>query len=534
MKNIESLDCTTSIRSSFRIGAVIGIALTCLLLTLRTVDLIAAQGAKESEIRQSPARASTVKVDEQMTSYPNCRFGVGGNVNGYDVEALNVGWFMDWSTQLSPPHPNGAEYVQTIRLKSEMYGYSFAPVTETLLSVIAANPGAIWLVGNEPDSPWQDQLMPEEYARAYHDLYDLIKQHDPSARIGVGNIVQPTPLRFQYLDRFLAAYRQYYGQQAPTDLWSIHSYILREIDASDPEACAWIDNQGICHPGPIGVWGAYIPPGITATRGVLYTMVDMFNPIIFRQRLIDFRTWMRIQGYRDTPLYVTEYGELFPYPPYIPGDPYVDENGMPITEDRVATFMTNTFDILLNTTDEAIGYPADENRLVQRWSWYSVSDSNYGGSLFDPSSGARHLLGDAFYSYTHAITPNVDLLAVRVVATPAAISDTGQMQTTTLKATISNIGNTPVTQPITVAFYSGQPPIGTLIGMQAITSGLYGCAATTAISVTWSDLGTGAHPMYIEVDPDKVINETTHVNNLTAGVFLVYTHSVYLPLVSKN
>jgi len=85
-----------------------------------------------------------------------------------------------------------------------------------------------------PDSPVQDNLLPELYARAYHHLYTLIKGYDATARIGAGGIVQPTPLRFQYLDRVLAAYRAAYRQTLPADLWNVHSYILREITADDP------------------------------------------------------------------------------------------------------------------------------------------------------------------------------------------------------------------------------------------------------------------------------------------------------------
>ena len=365
-------------------------------------------------------------VLEQSANYPNCRFGVGGNISGYDVAELNIGWSIDWSARLNPNQPNGADYVQMVRLMPDLVtGYSFTPETQTLQMIMDQNPGSIWLIGNEADSPFQDDVLPEVYARAYHHLYYLIKTYDPSARIGTGGIVQATPLRFQYLDRVLDTYRQLYGERLPADLWNIHSYILREIDASDPEA---FPN------GPYEVWGAYIPPGIAATRGILYTYSDMFNLEIFKQRLLDFRTWMRDRGDRDKPLYITEYGELFPYPPDISPPPYQDENGVDITSERVASFMTSTFDILLNETDDAVGYPADANRLVQRWTWYSVGDVSFGGALFDPVSRERRPLGDVFYTYTQNISPSVDLFAVSTTADPAVIVDTGQLHTTTLRA----------------------------------------------------------------------------------------------------
>ena len=506
-------------------GAAIFAAFVGLLLVVAAIRSTAAQASREADPGRLYATRFSAGVSGLSANYANCRFGVGGNVNGYDVAALNVGWHMDWSAQISPTHPNGADYLQMVRLKPELAGYSFTPPTGTLQIIAAANPGAIWLIGNEPDSPWQDKLWPEEYARAYHHLHNLIKQTDPSARIGVGGIVQPTPLRFQYLDRFLAAYQQFYGQRPPADLWNIHSYILREIDASDPDAYP--------NGAQYAVWGAYIPPGITATRGVLYTYSDMFSTAIFQQRLLGFRTWLRDRGYRDTPLYITEYGELFPYPPYVSAH-YYDEYGVPVAEGRVAAFMTSTFDILLDLTDPATGYPADANRLVQRWLWYSVSDTGFGGPLFDPNT-QRRPLGDAFSSYTHAISPSVDLLAVRVVADPPVMADTGRLQRTTLKATVSNIGNISITAPITVAFYSGRPPTGTLIrSMRVITSGLAGCAEVAEVRATWSNLGAGAHPMYIEVDPGRTISETSRANNQAVGMFLVARYQFSLPLVRKN
>jgi hypothetical protein len=468
---------------------------------------------------------SAAHATSQSEIYPNCRFGVGGAIDGFDVASLNIGWYLDWSAQMSPTVPAGVEYVRVILLEATLSGVVFTPDTSTLQSLATAHPGTIWLVSNEPDSPFQDDILPEDYAQAYHRVHTLLKQFDPSARVGVGSLVQPTPLRFQYLDRFTAAYQQNFGERPPADVWSIHSYILREIDASDPEA---FPN------GPYEVWGAFIPPGITVTRGVLYSYSDMFRADIFLQRLRDFREWMADNGYRNVPLYITEYGELFPYPPYIAGDPYLDETGKAITEMRVATFMTETFNTLLTAADLSIGYPADANRLVQRWLWYSVSDVSFGGALFDPASRVRRPLGDVWYTYTHSISPGVDLLAVSVIANPPVLSDTGQLQTTTLEATISNIGNISLTSPFTVSFYAGWPPTGTLIDRQVVAPPLDGCAATAEVSRTWSSLGPGAHPMYVEVDAGPMVSETSGLNNQAAGVFLVATHRAYLPAVLKR
>lgn len=58
-------------------------------------------------------------------------------------------------------------------------------------------------------------MEPHIYAAAYHALYYLIKQADPTARVIAGTIVQPTPLRLRYLDMVL--------DQLPSDIRRGHA-----------------------------------------------------------------------------------------------------------------------------------------------------------------------------------------------------------------------------------------------------------------------------------------------------------------------
>jgi hypothetical protein len=154
---------------------------------------------------------------------------------------------------------------------------SYSPSGDTLAAIIAANPGSLWLVGNEPDCIYQDNVLPQNYARAYHDAYVFIKQHDPTARVAVGGIVQPTPLRMHYLDIVLNTYSSLYGEALPTEVWHIHLFILREAScAVHPEAC----------------WGSEIPPGVSADSGEMYELwevdeLDIFQARIFRVSGLD-------------------------------------------------------------------------------------------------------------------------------------------------------------------------------------------------------------------------------------------------------
>ena len=58
-------------------------------------------------------------------------------------------------------------------------GFAYTPSGAALTNAIANNPGARWLIGNEPDrrTSIQDNVEPHIYAGAYHELYYLIKAH---------------------------------------------------------------------------------------------------------------------------------------------------------------------------------------------------------------------------------------------------------------------------------------------------------------------------------------------------------------------
>jgi hypothetical protein len=455
-------------------------------------------------------------------AFPNCRFGIGGGVHADDaLEPLHLGWFIDWAVDLAPPHPNGAEFLQVVRFQPSFSGYVVKPPTSTLLPIIAANPGATWLIGNEPDSPFQDNLLPTTYARAYHDLYTFIKSADPTAKIGAGGIVQPTPLRFEYLNQVLAAYSQQYHQALPADLWNVHSYILREIDPADPLA-----SPG----GPYEVWGAYIPSGITSTHGELYSYSDMYQLSIFRQRLINFRSWMRDHGYRDLPLYITEFGTLFPYPPYITPPPYVDEHGLDMDEARTTVFLSQTFNLLLTLTDAASGDPRDGDHLVQRWAWYSLDDTNFGGILFDPATKVRRSSGDMFASIAQANPKSIDLYAYQAHGEPVFAAFITQTVTATLKVMFANSGNYNAFQPIHVTFWDGPPATGSIIGTQIYTNGIAGCGGTATANVAWPNLTAGLHQFYAQVDSAHEIAELSESNNSVIGQVLIGTYQIFLPI----
>ena len=245
------------------------------------------------------------------------------------------------------------------------------PPLSRIRELARAAPGGVWIVGNEPDVIWQDNLSPEDYAVAYGQVYDTIKAADPAARIAVGGISQATPLRLQYLDRVLDAYQKRYHQPLPADWWTVHGYVLREERDS---------------------WGVEIPPGIQAQQGKLYEIDDHGRIDIFERQLRDFRSWMAHNGYQGVPLALTEFGILMPV-----------EYGFP--PEFVAAYLRDSFHLLETMRDEDSGYPPDDFRLVQRWAWYSLSDPTFPTSnLADLENDRLTLVGQAYREYISLMT----------------------------------------------------------------------------------------------------------------------------------
>ncbi len=351
-------------------------------------------------------RAQPTPFTAEYYTAVNERFGLGLNthvwlsddgerrralITDYDVGALHAGWYSDWGTNIAPLRPDGIEYAQLILIKSKHYPTS----TLELTSTVAANPGALWLIGNEPEGRTkQGNRTPSEYAEIYHHVYTLIRGLDSTAQIAIGGVIEPTPLRLQWLEMVLREYENRYGEAMPVDVWNIHVQIL---------------------PEKAGGWGAEIPAGLDATEGELYNFsietgyYDNANPEIFRQLVTGFRQWMKAQGFQNKPLIITEYGVLLPSTYIGYGDGYGDES---FGDQVLIDFMRETFSFLVSAKDADLGHPADDNRLVQQWLWFSLNTQpydpatgrGYNGSLFlhsDPAQITK--FGVAFREYMHTL-----------------------------------------------------------------------------------------------------------------------------------
>ncbi len=424
-----------------------------------------------------------------------------------------MGWYWNWRASESSPAPDGLEYLPAVRLQPTGGGsYTLNGTTLTATVEMAlANPGRTWLIGNEPDSPYQDNLEPAAYAEAYHDLYSVIKAADPTARIANGGIVEVTPARLFYLDRVLETYRSLYHTPMPVDVWNIHIYVIQERS---------------CEAYPDDCWGAAIPPGIGWSEGELYTIDDNANLDVFKQMVLDFRAWMASRGYSDRPLLVTEFGVQQPA-----------DYGFPAA--RVNAYMNGAFDFLRVTTG-ANGYPADGHRLVQQWAWWSLQrPAEYllsNGWLYEPGPPQRRTaIGDNYAAYTAQIEPTVNLFPVSIGAEPPSILSPVDPVTVTLSARIANDGETNYAGAFVARFYAGLlGDTSHQIGADQVVTDLGGCGRSKVISVTFPNVSPGSHPVYIVVDPINDVSEDNEADNALSGVVLVATRQAFLPMIARD
>ncbi len=477
-----------------------------------------------AQAAESPLPASSSAAE---STAPLCRFGVNGDVAGFDMAPFRASWYVDYGARINPARPNGIEYMPIIRLRQqgESYRYSLSashtPLSTQaeLVQTIQSLPGAEWFIGNEPDRrDYQDDVEPHIYAQAYHDLYHLIKATDPTAKVIVGAIVQPTPLRLQYLDMVLDAYHRRYHQPLPADGWSFHNFILNEKDCEGP-------NDYDC-------WGAGIPPGIDAAEGLRVGPEDNDDMDLFIAQVRRFRQWLKDRGYQDARVYLSEYGILMPNI----FDPPAD-----FPESRVNAFMNATFDYLRTATDPALGNPNDGYRLVQRFSWYSVQDSTFNGYLFfdpdgeeNPGGYVRSLMGDNYVNYTANIAAEHDLTVSQIVVNPPAPLVSEGNVDFTVRARVANSGNLLAKQSFKVRFYNGDPQAGGVQIGEEQTVSLSGCGDYRDLEILWPNVAPGNYTIYVVVDPDQTVAETNENNNTRSRAIFFANHRIFLPIVGRN
>ena len=362
-------------------------------------------------------------------------FGSGDRLSDYrDISSLYAGWYVNWGVRLRPERPGGMEYMQMIRVNQDLIAgcprgttadrnicpyktpasYSYHPTKEVIIAAAKANPGSVWLIGNEMDrvdgiGVWQDEMKPEIYAYAYHELYNIVKAADPTARVANGGVVQFTPSRTEYLNKVWNTYKAVYGVNMPVDIWNVHNFVGSEFCRKEKINGR---QERVCY-------GMGIPPGSSINpnskgeeKGA-YVGEDwrhVYMPT-FEKQIRDFRQWMRNHGEMNKPLIVTEYGVLYkalcthdnPNMSYEQcvaayGANYVNLENSEVVQD----FMLETFNFFMTAKDPNLS-GVDGGRLVQRWAWYSLEDAGWAFNpytmLYSPGTTVRSETGHKYASF---------------------------------------------------------------------------------------------------------------------------------------
>lgn len=499
----------------------------------------------DAEDAAASIQQQTSGVQETSAATPQafCRFGVNPvrrAIDDYpisDLASLRAGNYNKWSVSVDPVTPNGMEAIQMVRVKqwkenpstgelvrisytapyAEPYTYTIRPGWSTIRQAVENNPGSVWLIGNEIERrDWatssgvpggQDEILPEVYAWAYHDLYTFIKKWDPSARVSAGGIIQATPLRLEYMDRMWAEYQRRYGTEMPVDVWNIHAFILQEVRGS---------------------WGADIPAGIDQETGKLYSADDNKDFSIAAEHIRAFREWMREKGEQNKPLYISEYSVNMPW--------YS-------AEEVRDSFMYPSFDFYLHEKDTSLGYPRDDYRLVQKWLWYSLDDDTkcgdstcYNGYLFYSGINPDHPVSvmsplgqqwEAYVNDPNNVPAKTDVAPLGVSQDKSYSAATAPV-TVDLEVRIANSGHINAA-PFTLEVWDEDK--GTLIDTTTVESGVDGCGETATATLTWPNVGPGIHRVLVKADPSDQLLELDEGNNTIRGYVAVGVNRTFLPRV---
>lgn len=452
---------------------------------------------------------STAFAGTQVYPCDNERLGYGvvSGIEHYDVVPLRAGWYVDWGAKLHALHPGAMDFAQVVRVTRQGY---YVTDGQELAAIVAQNRGSLWLIGNEPDAPAQDNVSPEDYARVYHQAYYDIKRVDPAAQVAIGGIVQATPLRMKWLDRVWAEYQRTYGETMPVDVWNVHAFVLREARPGYGSEC---------NPNDTGTWGAGIPAGLPDNCGLWVTTNQIDDHNLFVEQIVRFRTWMRDHGQQNKELVVSEYGILF-------------NEELGYTPARVRDYMRWTFDYFMTARDPQLGYPADDYHLVQRWAWFSLDVNSFGwGTTHSALMTAYNPqrpdivpqltdLGRDFRDYAQAkqvgCPAYVDLQPIRFQVTGPAAITYGEPVQLNLALEVRNQGNV-ASAPAQVRFWDGDPGAGgTVIGTAALAAVPARYQGAVTVSLDKILPAWGKHSLIAEVDFADQVAETREDNNRLA------------------
>lgn len=472
-------------------------------------------------------------IGKASPTVPNCRFGVAGSTVN-QIDNLGAGALVTFGYRALAALPADVEFIPMVRLKQDrgsggayLPSYTVSPplTPDGLGAAVDRLRGALWLIGNEPDRVYhQDDIYPDMYAVAYHDVYQFIKQRDPSAQIGIAGLVQVSPGRLQYLDLVWAAYQAQYGTTMPVDVWNMHAYIFPEKNADGTTSFAAI----ALGTDPGLAWISSGGNGALCSRADVVCIAEHDDMALFAEQVRNMRQWMRNHGQQNKPLIVSEYSLLYPYMRQGSDCSIQDESGRCFEPERVNEFMAASMNYLNNTTDVDLGYPLDNHRLVQQSVWFSLDDFGGGNGMdLNPSlllqadDAQLTAMGLNYKNLLAQQARDINLTVGSLSAQPAGVAELGASFGISLTAKVFNNGNVTSNKAVVVTFYSDaamtQP-----IGSTTIPAGLGGCALQSATAtVWWNNLTPGAWNFWVKVDAGNVLSESNEQDNTSKGTIVL-------------
>lgn len=533
-------------RVLFAIIVLLAICAAYILTTQSPAPLSAPTTSPSFAALTEPALAAP---SEELIGTANCRYGTSADNNEAPwLPTVKAGWYINFGTGSSTVP--GTEFVQFVNIHQNKNGNVYLPsftvnpaLTDTQLgAIIAANPGSLWVIGNEVDRIGQGETYPDIYAIAYHDVYHYIKQRDPSATIGNAGLVQASPSRLEYLNLAWDAYLDTFGTPMPVDVWTFHIYVLPEVQTDG------VTPNGIANV-PLGVNEPPNPPfsdwrresgGSAAVCSLdeVYCFAEHTDMNTFQGQVTAMRQWMHARGQKEKPLVLTEFSVLYPYEVDPGGTCFLqDEFGNCFTPTRVGDFMQAAYNYLENNTNPNLGYTADNNRLVQQWLWYSMystgpgSVSNLIKSDFAsyPAGSVNALtpIGQKFRTYVSALPLGVNLFPYHYTFTQI------NNDTIDIHVQVMNNGNTEVNGSFTVGLYAN--PSHTLLIDSVTIPNVNGCARDKiTATLRWPGLSAETRPFYIKVDATNQVPETNEQDNTIAGYIFLDPDLTYMPQVTRR
>lgn len=481
----------------------------------------------------------------------NCRYGAAASGSSrYWLDVVGAGWHLNFT--VSGNFFNGSDFVYVVRTRQNKDangnyepGYTLEPDADTLRAAVNSSPGSLWIVGNEIERIGQDEIFPDTYAEAYHEVYHLIKEEDPSARVAISGLVQVTPNRMRYLDMVWDAYSQKYNRAMPVDVWNAHIYTLPEVFPDGQPNDIASTALGVTDLSDVYYESDNNPALCNNPDNNTFCWADHDNMDIFTDQVVRMRQWMKDHGQQDKPLIISEYGILYPneWPDGI--GCFEDEFGNCFTPERVNDYINATFDYFETTTSTTLGYPADSYRLVQQWLWFSMWSAGVGD--------ASNLLDDDFLLYENgdpaALTTmgaeyqagvaaggelTFNLLVDKALGASAFRDEVTGEATVNLTARIRNNGTERILEPVTITFYKNAA-LTQVIGSTTLAPVILGCtAAEYEASVAWTLSTPGVHKYWVKVDSDNMVVETSESDNLKQGTVLIDPDRTFLPIVPSR